>query len=350
MTPSPCRSPAVVSGRLVGRQTLAPWIAAAALALLAPLAPSPAAAQASASAGSWPAKPVRIVQPFAAGGGGDIVSRLLAEKMQAELGQPVVVENRPGAGGNIGAQQVARQPADGYTLIMANAGSHAINAALYSKLSYDPAKDFTAVALVSVSPNMMSVNTSLPVKSVAEFIAYAKANPGAINYASGGNGSSAHLSAELFKSMTGIKMNHVPYKGSTPALTDLIGGQVQVMIGNLPPMLPHVKGGKLRALAVTTLKRYPGLPDVPTVAESGLAGFETVAWFGLFAPAGTPKEIVARLNREVNAIVSQPEVRERLLGLGMEPALGTPEEYTARQAADIAKWKKVVAESGAKID
>ena len=301
-------------------------------------------------AAQYPAKPIHIVVPSAPGDGSDLTARLISDKLSAVLGQPVIVENKLGAGGVVGTEYAARQPADGYTLIMANAGSHAINAALYSKLSYDPAKDFTAVALVAVSPNMMSINPALPVKSVGEFIAYAKAHPGAINYASGGNGSSAHLSAELFKSMTGIQMNHVPYKGSTPALTDLIGGQVQVMIGNLPPMLPHVKSGKLRALAVTTLKRYPGLADVPTVAESGLAGFETVAWFGLFAPAGTPKDIVARLNREVNTIVAQPDTRERLLGLGMEPALGSPEDYTARQLADIAKWKKVVAESGAKID
>ena len=302
------------------------------------------------AAAQYPNKPVHIVVPSAPGDGSDLTARLIGDKLGAVLGQPVIIDNKLGAGGVVGTEYAAHQPADGYTLIMANAGSHAINAALYSKLSYDPAKDFTAVALVAVAPNMMSVNPALPVKSVGEFIAYAKAHPGEINYASGGNGSSAHLSAELFKSMTGIRMNHVPYKGSTPALTDLIGGQVQVMIGNLPPMLQHVKSGKLRALAVTTLKRYPGLPEVPTVAESGLPGFETVAWFGLFAPAGTPKDIVARLNREVNAIVAQPEVRERLLGLGMEPALGTPEDYTARQAADIAKWKKVVAESGAKID
>jgi tripartite-type tricarboxylate transporter receptor subunit TctC len=302
------------------------------------------------AAAQYPAKPIHIVAPSAPGDGSDLTARLISDKLSAVLGQPVIVDNKPGAGGVVGTEFAARQPADGYTLIMANAGSHAINAALYSKLSYDPAKDFTAVALVAVSPNMMVVNPALPVKSVGEFIAYAKAHPGEINYASGGNGSSAHLSAELFKSMTGIQMNHVPYKGATPALTDLIGGQVQVMIGNLSPMLPHVKAGKLRALAVTTLKRYPGLPEVPTVAESGLAGFETVAWFGLFAPAGTPKDIVNRLNREVNAIVSQPELRERLLGLGMEPALGSPEGYTARQAADIAKWKRVVAESGAKID
>jgi tripartite-type tricarboxylate transporter receptor subunit TctC len=305
---------------------------------------------AAGAAAQYPAKPIHIVVPSAPGDGSDLTARLISDKLSIVLGQPVIIDNKLGAGGVVGTEFAARQPADGYTLIMANAGSHAINAALYSKLSYDPAKDFTAVALVAVSPNMMSVNPSLPVKSVGEFIAYAKAHPGAINYASGGNGSSAHLSAELFKSMTGIQMNHVPYKGSTPALTDLIGGQVQVMIGNLPPMLPQVKAGKLRALAVTTLKRYPGLPEVPTVAESGLAGFETVAWFGLFAPAGTPKDIVSRLNREVNAIVSQPEIRERLLGLGMEPALGSPEDYTARQAADIAKWKKVVAQSGAKID
>jgi tripartite-type tricarboxylate transporter receptor subunit TctC len=298
----------------------------------------------------YPNKPVHIVVPSAPGDGSDLTSRLISDKLSAALGQPVIVDNKLGAGGVVGTEFAARQPADGYTLIMANAGSHAINAALYSKLSYDPAKDFVAVALVGIAPNMMSVNPSLPVKSVAEFIAYAKANPGKINYASGGNGSSAHLSAELFKTMTGVQMNHVPYKGSTPALTDLIGGQVQVMIGNLPPMLPHVKAGKLRALAVTTSKRHPGLPEVPTVAESGLAGYETVAWFGLFAPAGTPKEIVQRLNREVNAILALPEIRERLLGLGMEPMPGTPEDFTARQAADIAKWKKVVADSGAKVD
>ena len=298
----------------------------------------------------YPAKPIHIVVPSAPGDGSDLTARLIADPLSAVLGQPVIVDNKLGAGGVVGTEFAARQPADGYTLIMANAGSHAINAALYSKLSYDPAKDFTPIALVAVSPNMMSVNPSLPVKSIAEFIAYAKAHPGEINFASGGNGSSAHLSAELLKSMAGIQMNHVPYKGSTPALTDLIGGQVQVMIGNLPPMLPHVKAGKLRALAVTTSKRYSGLPDVPTIAESGLAGFETVAWFGLFAPAGTPRDIVQRLNREVNAIIGRPEMRERLLGIGMEPTPGTPEEYGARQAADIAKWKKVVAESGARID
>ena len=298
----------------------------------------------------YPTKPIHIVVPSAPGDGSDLTARLISDQLSSALGQPIVIDNKLGAGGVVGTEFAARQPADGYTLIMANAGSHAINAALYSKLSYDPAKDFTAVALVAVSPNMMSVNPSLPVKSIGEFIAYAKAHPGEINYASGGNGSSAHLSAELFKSMAGISMNHVPYKGSTPALTDLIGGQVQVMIGNLPPMLPHVKAGKLRALGVTTSKRYPGLPDVPTVAESGLRGFETVAWFGLFAPAGTPREIVARLNREVNAIIAKPEIRDRLLGIGMEPSPGTPEEYATRQASDIAKWKKVVAESGARID
>jgi tripartite-type tricarboxylate transporter receptor subunit TctC len=305
---------------------------------------------AAAAHAQYPNKPIHIVVPSAPGDGSDLTSRLISDKLAAALGAAVIVDNKLGAGGVVGTEFAARQPADGYTLIMANAGSHAINAALYSKLSYDPAKDFVAVALVGAAPNMMSVNPALPVKSVAEFIAYAKANPGAVNYASGGNGSSAHLSAELFKSMTGVSMNHVPYKGSTPALTDLIGGQVQVMIGNLPPMLPHVKAGRLRALAVTTAKRYPGLPDVPTVAESGLAGYETVAWFGLFAPAGTPRDVVVRLNKEVNAIIAQPEIRERLLAIGMEPMPGTPEDFTSRQANDIAKWKKVVAESGAKVD
>ena len=265
-------------------------------------------------------------------------------------GQPVIVENKLGAGGVVGTEYAARQPADGYTLIMANAGSHAINAALYSKLSYDPAKDFTAVALVGISPNMMTVNPSLPVKSVAEFIAYAKANPGAVNYASGGNGSSAHLSAELFKSMTGIQINHVPYKGATPALTDLIGGQVQVMIGNLPPILPHVKAGKLRALAVTTARRYRGLPDVPTVAESGLAGYETVAWFGLFAPAGTPGRIVDRLYREIGKVLQIPEVKELVLAGGSETSGLSPEETRAKVRAETAMWAKVIKSTGIKVE
>lgn len=298
----------------------------------------------------YPAKPIRIVVPSAPGDGSDLTSRILADKLAAALATPVVVENKLGAGGVVGTEYAAHQPADGYTLIMGNAGSHAINAALYGKLSYDPARDFTAVALVGISPNLMAVHPAVPVRSVAEFIAYAKANPGALHYASGGNGSSAHLSAELFKTMTGVHMEHIPYKGATPALTDLIAGQVQVMIANLSPMLPHAKAGRIRALAVTTSTRYAGLPEVPTVAESGLPGYETVAWFGLFAPAGTPREVVVRLNREVNAILAEPDVRERLLAIGLEPKPGSPDDFASRQTADIAKWKKVVADSGAKVD
>jgi len=298
----------------------------------------------------YPSKPIRVIVPSAPGDGSDLTSRILSDKLAVALGQAVVVENKLGAGGVVGTDHAAHQSPDGYTLIMGNAGSHAINTALYPKLSYDPARDFVAVALVGISPNLMAVHPAVPVKSVAELIAYAKANPDSVHYASGGNGSSSHLSAELFKTMTGVRMEHVPYKGATPALTDLVAVQVQVMIGNLSPMLPHVKAGKIRALAVTTATRYAGLPEVPTVAESGLAGYETVAWFGLFAPAGTPRDIVARLNREVNAIVAEPEVRERLLAIGLEPKPGTPEEFAARQSADIAKWKKVVADSGAKVD
>ena len=298
----------------------------------------------------FPDRPVKVVAPSTPGDAPDIIARALADKLGAALGQPVVVENRPGAGGVVGSEFVAKAPADGYTLIMGNAGSHGINAALYPKLPYDPVRDFAPVALVATSPNVMVVNPSVPATTIAEFIAYAKANPGKLNYASGGNGSSAHLSAELFKQMAGIEMMHIPYKGASPAIADVIAGNAQVFIGNLPPVLPQIKAGKLRALGVTTLARSAELPDVPTISEAGLPGYETVAWFGVFAPAATPRAVVMRLNGEINRIVATPEFRETLSRLGTVPAPGTPESYSTRIAADVAKWKRVVADGNIKVD
>jgi tripartite-type tricarboxylate transporter receptor subunit TctC len=318
-----------------------------ALALFASLL---VAALALPCAAQFPERPVKIVAPSTPGDAPDVIARALAERLGAALGQPVVVENKPGAGGVVGSEFAARASADGYTLIMGNAGSHSVNAALYTKLSYDPVADFAPVALVATAPNVMVVNPAVPARTVAEFIAYAKANPGKLNYASGGNGSSAHLSAELFKLMAGIDMTHIPYKGASPAIADVIAGNAQVFIGNLPPVLPQVKAGNLRALGVTTLARSPELPDVPTIAESGLPGYETVAWFGVFAPAATPKATVTRLNAEINRIVATAEFRELLARLGSSPAPGTPEAFAARIAADVAKWKRVVAAGKISVD
>ena len=345
MTPSPCRSPAVVSGRLAGRQTLAPWIAAAALALLAPLASGPAAAQASASAGNWPAKPVRIVQPFAAGGGGDIVSRLLAEKMQAELGQPVVVENRPGAGGNIGAQQVARQPADGYTL-MTTSGGFAIAPSLFKSLGYDPVKDFVPVTKIAIAPLLVLVRADSPLRSMADLVALAKKDPKAVSYASFGIGSPSHMIGESINKQAGITMAHVPYSAGN-AVTDLLGGQVTVAILDALSQTPQVKAGKLRALALNGNQRLPALPDVPTLTESGIP-FDLVGWHGLFAPAGTPREIVERLNRLVNQIITQPDVRARLFELAMFPVQPstTPEQWGTMFRQDVKAWGDLVRSAG----
>ncbi len=304
----------------------------------------------SAVAQTYPSKPVRIVVPSTPGDGADLLARYVGQKLGEILGQPFVVDNRAGAGGIIASELVARATPDGYTLIVANAGSHAINAALVPKLGYDPVKDFYPVSLFMTSPNILVVNTALPVKTVQEFIAYAKARPGKLNFASGGNGSSGHLSMEYFKGATGTELEHVPYKGASPALADVIAGQVPVMFVNLPPAMPHVKSGKLRALAVTTLARSPAVPDIPTVAESGVAGFETVAWFGMLAPAGTPREIIMKLNVEINKIAQTQEWKDRILALGGVAVGGTPEVFAQRISADIAKWKKVVSEAGVKGD
>jgi len=302
------------------------------------------------SAQGYPDHAIRLVVPFPAGGTTDILARAAAQKLTESLGKSVVVDNRPGAGGNIGADLVAKSPPDGYTLLMGTVGTHAINPSLYAKMPYDHVKDFVPVVLVAGVPNVLVVNPSLPVNSVADLIKLAKSKPGSINFASSGNGTSIHLSGELFKTMAGVDMTHVPYKGSAPALTDLMGGQVQVMFDNLPSSLPHIKAGKLRAIAVTSLKRAPALPDVPTISESGLPGFEASSWFGILAPAGTPPAIVTRLNTEINKWLQTPEAKEQLLAQGAQAAGGTPEQFAAHIRAETDKWAKVVKASGAKVD
>ena len=309
-----------------------------------------AAVATGAGAQGYPNKPIRIVVPFPAGGATDILARAAAQKLTEAWGQPVLVDNRPGAGGNIGSELVARAAPDGYTLEMGTVGTHAINASLYAKMPYDHVKDFAPVILVASVPNVLVVNPAVPVNSVQELIAYARANPGKLNFASSGSGTSIHLSGELFKVMAGVQMTHIPYKGSAPALQDLIAGQVQLMFDNLPPSLPQIKGGKLRALAVTSTARAPALPDVPTVAEAGLPGFEASSWFGILAPAGTPPEIIAKLNAEIAKWLASPEAREKMLALGANAAGGAPEDFAKHIAAETAKWQKVVKASGAKVD
>ena len=305
----------------------------------------------SAHAQDFPTRPIRLVVPFPPGGGTDVVARAVAPRMSELLGQPVVVDNRAGAGGNIGAELVANAPPDGYTMLMGTVGTHAINPSLYEKMPYDHVKDFVPVVLVAGVPNVLVVNPALPVKSVQELVAYAKANPGKLNFASSGSGTSIHLSGELFKTMTGVQMQHVPYKGSAPALADLAGGQVQLMFDNLPSALALIKGGKLRALAVTSLQRSTALPDVPTVAESALPGFEASSWFGLLAPAGTPKDAVAKVNGEVAKWLATPEAKEKLAAQGAIVASGlTPEDFSRHIATETTKWHKVVKESGAKVE
>ncbi len=302
------------------------------------------------SAQSYPNRTIRLVVPFPAAGTTDILARAAAQKLTEAFGQSVVVDNRPGAAGNIGSDLVAKSAPDGYTLLMGTVGTHAINPSLYSKMPYDHVKDFVPVVLVAGVPNVLVVNPALPVNSVADLIKLAKDKPGQINFASSGSGTSIHLSGELFKTMAGVDITHIPYKGSSPALTDLIGGQVQIMFDNLPSALPQIKAGKLRAIAVTSSKRAPVLPDVPTISESGVPGFEASSWFGMLAPAGTPAPIVARINAEVNKWLQSAEARERLLSQGAEAAGGSPEHFANHIRAESEKWAKVVKASGAKVD
>lgn len=305
----------------------------------------------------WPSKPVKIVVPFAAGGTTDILARAIAPELSKAFGQQFVVDNRGGAGGNVGADIVAKSPADGYTLLMGTVGTHGINRALYPKLPYDPIKDFVPITLVAGVPNVMEMNADkakqLGITDVQSFIRYAKANPGKLNMASSGNGTSIHLAGEMFKHMTGVFMTHVPYRGSGPALLDMVAGNMDVMFDNLPSSMQQIKGGKLKALAVTSAKRSSALPDVPTVAEVGgpaLKGFEASSWFGLLAPAGTPDDIVSRIQHESAKALSSPAVREKLEAQGAIPGGNTPAEFAKMIEAEHAKWAKVVKASGARVD
>jgi tripartite-type tricarboxylate transporter receptor subunit TctC len=300
-------------------------------------------------ADDYPSKPIRFIVPFPAGGGNDAMARLVGQKLSERLGKQVVIDNRGGAGGGIGMEAAARSAPDGYTLLLGHSGTLAINPALYRKLPYDPVADFTPVGLVASVPLLLLAHPSLPANSVVELIALAKQQPGKIDFASSGNGTGAHLAGELFKSMAGVDLVHVPYKGSAPALNDLLGGHVRLSFSVIPPALPHVKAGSLKALAVTGSRRSPTTPETPTIAET-VPGYETVLSYGVLAPAGTPGEIVTRLNRTITEIVGTEEVKERLLADGADPMTGTPEEFGAAIRAEIAKWAKVVKDSGAQID
>ncbi|WP_286898071.1 Bug family tripartite tricarboxylate transporter substrate binding protein [Achromobacter sp. UBA2119] len=298
------------------------------------------------AADNWPTKPIRMVIPFSAGGNTDVVARLIAPHIEKAVGQPVVVENRPGAAGNIAADFVARADADGYTLLMGTVGTQAINYAIYKDIRFKPA-DFAPITLVASVPNVLAVTASLPVKSVQELIEYGKKNPGKLSFASSGAGSSIHLSGEMFKSRTGVDMVHVPYKGSAAAVTDLVGGQVHLMFDNLPTSLPFIKNGTLRALAVTSAERSTNLPDVPTMAEAGVPNFEAGSWFGVLAPAGTPAPIVNRIDQAIEKAMADPDMQKRVIELGAVPTVKGPAEFNAFIGTEIEKWKAVVQAAGA---
>lgn len=316
------------------------WWIPLALALLAPV---------QALAQAWPAKPVKLVVPYPPGGPTDIVARVVAERLQAQTGQPFIVDNRPGAGGNLGADAVAKAPADGYTLLVATT-AHAINKTLFKNLTYDVQRDFVPVSLLTQGPLVLVVHPDFPAKSVAELIALAKAKPKSVSFASSGNGQSTHLSAELFASMAGAPMTHVPYKGSAPALNDLIAGQVPVMFDTMLSAMPFVKAGKLRALAITGAQRSPAAPELPTIAESGLPGYQAYAWNGLLAPAGTPAAVLARVSEELKAALAQPAVQERFAAQGFAATWTPPAEAASFLKNEVDKWGRTVQQSGAKVE
>ncbi|MBB1630969.1 tripartite tricarboxylate transporter substrate binding protein [Cupriavidus sp. UME77] len=319
------------------------WLAAAVAATAALTMPALTLAQA------FPAKPVKIVVPYPPGGTNDIVVRLLAQKLGDSMGQPFVVENKPGASGNLGAEQVARAAPDGYTLLLVTTG-HSIHPSLYKNLRYNIKTDLTPVSELTRGPMLVMVTPSLPYKTVQDVIAAAKAKPGSINFGSAGNGSSTHLATELLSSMAGVKMTHIPYSGSAPAMADVMAGNAQLVMDLMFSALPQVNGGKLRAIAITGAKRSPLLPNVPTVAESGVPGFETLAWNGLMAPANTPRPIIDKLNAEIHKALDAPEMKERLRAQGFEPSPGTPEQFGALIRSEIDRWAKVVKSSGAKVE
>jgi tripartite-type tricarboxylate transporter receptor subunit TctC len=304
----------------------------------------------AARAEGYPSKPIRFVVPYPAGGPLDTVARLLGQKVAEGLKQPVIVDDKPGAGGNIGADAVAKSAPDGYTILMGAVATHAINPSLYASMPYDAAKDFAPITQVASTPNVLVVNPSVPAANVREFIAYAKAHPGQLNFGSGSSGSAGHLAGELFKSLAGVDMVHVPYKGAAPAMQDLIGGQIHLMFDNLASSLSQVRAGRIRALAVTTARRSSLAPELPTIAESGLPGFDISTWFGVFAPAGTPPEVIARLHDEFARALAAPEVREKMLNLGAEPVASRPAEFAAYIRSEAAKYALLVKSSGARAD
>lgn len=311
--------------------------------VLALLAPLPGLAQA------WPSKPVKLVVPYPPGGPTDIVARVVAERLTAQTGQPFLVDNRAGAGGNLGADAVAKAPPDGYTLLVATT-AHAINKTLFKNLTYDVQRDFVAVSLLTQGPLVLVVNPDFPAKNVGELIAMAKAKPKSVSFASSGNGQSTHLAAELFASMAGAPMTHVPYKGSAPALNDLIAGQVPLMFDTMLSAMPHVKSGRLRALAITGAQRSPAAPDLPTLAESGLPGYQAYAWNGLVAPAGTPVAVINRLSEELKTALSQPAVQEKFNAQGFAATWVAPAQAASFVQAEVEKWARIVQQSGAKVE
>jgi tripartite-type tricarboxylate transporter receptor subunit TctC len=299
----------------------------------------------------YPAKPIRFVVPYAAGGPLDLIARAIGQKMAESTGQPVVVDNKPGAGGNIGADIVAKAAPDGYTIVMGAVATHAINPTLYPSIPYDAVRDFTPVAMVAVVPNVLVVNPSLPARNVQELIALARAKPSYLNFGSGSTGSTGHLAGELFNTLAGVKMVHVPYKGGAPAMADLLAGQVQLMFDNLANALPQVRAGRLRALAVTTAQRSAFAPELPTLAEAGVPGFDLSTWFGVFLPGNAPRDIVVRLNAEVNKALNAPDMRSRLEKMGAEPPTNnTPERFAAFIRVEFEKYARVIKASGAKVE
>jgi tripartite-type tricarboxylate transporter receptor subunit TctC len=304
----------------------------------------------TACAQGYPTKPIRLVVPFPPGGSLDVVARAIGQKLTEAWGQPVVIDNRPGAGGNIGADLVAKSAPDGYTILEGALSTHAVNVSLYRKMPYDPIKDFAPITLVATTPNVLVLSPALPVNSVSELVAYAKAHPGGLSFGSGSNGSAGHLAGELFKAEAGVDMVHIPYKGAAPALQPLLAGDTQLMFDKLANSTPQLKAGRLNALAVTTAKRSALIPELPTLAETGLPGFDIYTWWGFMAPAGTPKEIIAKWNAEVTRILATPEMKAFFAQQGAEPAPTTPEQFAALIRSEIPKYAKIVKDSGAKVD
>lgn len=317
------------------------WLAAA-LAVLA--------GSAAAQAPAWPAKPIRLVVTFPAGGSSDTAARLVAPKLAERLGQPVVVENKPGAGGGLGLELVAKSPADGYTLVLASAGGLTANPTLYKKLAYHPERDFAPVTLFGTSPFVLVAHSAVPANTTRELVALAKAQAGQLSYASGGNGTAMHLSAELFKSMTQTFIVHIPYRGSAPAVLAVMGGETQLAVADIASVQPQLKSGRMKVIGIMSRQRSPLAPELPTLAESGLPGFESSGWFAILAPAGTPAPIVSRLNAELVAVLKSPDLKERFASAGLEPLSSSPEELAQLMKTETVKWAKVIRESGAKVD